>query len=162
LVERLAWACAVLLTVFHAILFVERLSSGALRDPVAAARWVAGFLLVAILVVLRRSRVPLFWGRRALVFWTLVLFLHWSATPVPAYGALTSRTIDSSLVLVVIPAGAAALAGIALGLLALLAIALRGGLSHSLARRFPVPAITAVLPTDVVALGLWARPPPQR
>lgn len=160
LAGRLVWACAVLLSVFHAALFVERVATGQLLDPVEAARWATGFALVGASLVLRRSGVSLFWGRRALVFWTLVVFLHWNALASVETPRLDDRRVDTSLVLVVLPAAGAVGAGIALGLLAVLGLTRRRDVHRPLARQFSVPSLTVAFPGVAAVLPLWARPPP--
>jgi hypothetical protein len=94
------------LVVFHAALLWARVSAGRLADPQVGLRWAGAAALMAALVMLRRQGVSLFWGRRALVFWLLVLLLHAGITaPVPlAFHA------DSAKLLFVLPASAAPLA----------------------------------------------------
>jgi len=76
------------LVAFHLYLFWQQLADGSLLDASLALRWVLGGLLTAGLVAFKRAGVPLLWGRRALVLWLLVAFLHWGhASPVaPADG----------------------------------------------------------------------------
>jgi hypothetical protein len=96
----------VALVLFHAALLWARVSAGRLADPNVGLRWAGAALLIAALIVLRRRGVSLFWGRRALVFWLLVLLLHAGiAAPVP----LTFHA-DSAKLLFVLPASAAPLA----------------------------------------------------
>jgi hypothetical protein len=65
---------------FHIVLLVRRFAEGEL-DPAALFRWSGAFLLLGAALWLRRHRVPLLWGRQALVFWLLVLLLHAGAPP---------------------------------------------------------------------------------
>ena len=76
-----------LLVAFHVWLLALRLAEGQLGEPTVALRWLAALILVATLASLRRAGVPLVWGRKAFVFWILVLLLHWTATPAAARGA---------------------------------------------------------------------------
>lgn len=76
-----------LLVAFHGWLFAGRLAEGELLEPAVALRWLASLLLVAALLGLRRAGVPLLRGRKALVFWLLVVLLHWSATPMAERGS---------------------------------------------------------------------------
>ncbi|MGE0453286.1 MAG: hypothetical protein AB7O37_01100 [Vicinamibacteria bacterium] len=78
---------AIALVAFHGWLLALRLAEGALGDPAVALRWLAGFGLTAALLGLRRAGVSLFRGRKAFVFWLLVLLLHWSATAAGDRGA---------------------------------------------------------------------------
>lgn len=96
----------VALVAFHAALLWARVTAGRLADPNVGLRWAGAAVLIVALVVLRRRGVSLFWGRRALVFWLLVLLLHAGiAAPVPlAFHA------DSAPLLFVLPASAAPLA----------------------------------------------------
>jgi FtsH-binding integral membrane protein len=75
-----------LLVAFHGWLFAGRLAGGELLEPAVALRWIASVLLVIALLGLRRAGVPLIRGRKALVFWVLVLLLHWTATPLAERG----------------------------------------------------------------------------
>ncbi len=144
---------------FHAVLFFERLSSGQLLDPIALTRWIVGLVLVGVLLALKRSGVPLLWGRRALVFWTFVLFLHWSArAPAAPIGGF-DVPVDSTLVLVVLPAACSA-AGLALGLLALLEATRRGRVVAAAGAWSATPEHASAVPDDGAAHQLWARPPP--
>ncbi len=67
------------LGLFHLQLLWSRVSEGALLRPAVSLRWALGLLALAGLLHLRRLRLPLLGGRRALGLWTLVLLLHWSA-----------------------------------------------------------------------------------
>ncbi len=64
------------LVVFHAVLFLERIADASLAHPEVLAQWIGALLLVAGASALRRQGVPLLSGRKALVFWLLVLMLH--------------------------------------------------------------------------------------
>jgi len=85
--RRLARAIAFGIAGFHVVLLVRRLAQGDV-DPAALFRWSGAFLLLGAALWLRRHRVPLLWGRQALVFWLLVLLLHAGAPasePAPAW-----------------------------------------------------------------------------
>ena len=69
-------ACAAGLIGLHIRLLWLRFAEGSLWSPMVAARWVAAVVLCVTLLLLRRAGIPLFWGRKALVFWVLVLVLH--------------------------------------------------------------------------------------
>ena len=64
------------LVLLHVSILWARVTQGRLGDPVIALRWGAALILLLAFAALRRRGVPLLWGRRALVFWLLVLVLH--------------------------------------------------------------------------------------
>jgi hypothetical protein len=136
---------------FHGWLFAGRLAEGELLEPAVALRWLASAVLVAALEGLRRAGVPLVRGRRALVFWVLVLLLHWSATP------LAERRIPVDELLIAAPGVITLAAGVVL---------LLG--TGGRARRTVRPPVSArrrrapIFPSAVQRLlpVLAARPPP--
>lgn len=69
-------ASAAALILLHLSIFWDQLASGRLVDPLVALKWVGSGALCAALILLRRSGVPLFWGRKAFVVWLLVALLH--------------------------------------------------------------------------------------
>lgn len=77
-------AFATALLSFHGWLLWTRASQGQLLDAAEALRWAAGAILFSVLLVLRRIGVPLFSGRKAAIFWLLVLLVHASALAAPA------------------------------------------------------------------------------
>jgi hypothetical protein len=106
----------VALVAFHAALLWSHALAGRLADPAVALRWAASLGIVALFVALRRSGVPLLWGRRALVLWLLVAMLHaWAARPALASTLGTVSPADAALALFVVPvAGAMLTAGVVL------------------------------------------------
>jgi hypothetical protein len=75
-VSALGLVAVVSLVILHVSILWARVTQGRLGEPVIALRWGAAFVLLLALPALRRRGVPLLWGRRALVFWLLVLVLH--------------------------------------------------------------------------------------
>jgi hypothetical protein len=75
-VSALGLVAVVSLVILHVSILWARVVQGRLGEPVIALRWGAAFVLIFALLALRRRGVPLLWGRRALVFWLLVLVLH--------------------------------------------------------------------------------------
>ena len=92
---------------------LARLVDGQLLDPLVAARWLGAAALTAGLIALRRRGVSLVTGRRALVVWLLVVFLHWSAKPAVTV-ADDGQPSTSDLIFVVPSTAAAALVGLGL------------------------------------------------
>ncbi len=138
----------------HAWLLWVRISQGRLLEWSIALRWAAAAVLLLTLAALRQRGVPLFWGRRALAVWTLVLLLHWAA-PAPAVGA--EDLPSSPPILFVLPASAGSLA-LAVGLL----------WAGRARRAHPAPPREVPRPRDErrpaplagFPLLLFARPPP--
>lgn len=121
-VQVLAGRCAVaVLTAFHAWLFWVHATTGRLLDPATAFRWFAGALILCGFVAMRRLGGPLLWGRKALVFWLLVVLLHCSAVGAELNGPAAGMIPESVSVLVVQIATAAPGVLLGLGLLSLLA-----------------------------------------
>ncbi|HSD28508.1 MAG TPA: hypothetical protein VLL75_14495 [Vicinamibacteria bacterium] len=79
-VSSLGLTAVALLVVLHASILWDRVVQGRLSDPGVALRWLMAAALTVALLALRRRGVSLFWGRRALVFWLLVLLLHAGAS----------------------------------------------------------------------------------
>lgn len=126
-----------LLVAFHGWLFTLRLVEGRFAEPGVALRWAAAVLLLAGLAALRRAGVPLLWGRKALVFWVLVVLLHWTAAPVAEPG------LEVDGLLIALPATLAS------------AIVL-GGLLLA-----PGNGLALPLPTRAPGLRLWIAGPPE-
>ncbi len=75
-VSALGLVAVASLVLLHVSILWARVTQGQLGEPIIAVRWAAALVLLLALVALRRRGVPLLWGRRALVFWLLVLVLH--------------------------------------------------------------------------------------
>jgi hypothetical protein len=108
-------AASLLLFVFHVVLFTTAVARGRASDPLVALRWAAALVLFAALVALWRLRVPLLWGRRAVVFWLLVLLLHGTAHA-PA-DTVAADGASGGAVLVILPALATGIGILGLSLL---------------------------------------------
>jgi hypothetical protein len=102
-VSALGLVAVVSLVFLHVSILWARITQGRLGEPLIALRWGAAFVLLLALLALRRRGVPLLWGRRALVFWLLVLVLH-AGTGVPQES--TPRVAPEQL-LFVLPAAVA-------------------------------------------------------
>jgi hypothetical protein len=83
---------------FHAWLFWAHAASGRLLEPGTAFRWIAGALILAGFLWLRRSGRLLTSDRRALVLWLLVALLHAHAAGVS--GNLPASAVPETVQLV--------------------------------------------------------------
>lgn len=146
---------------YHALLLWQRVASLTLLEPAVALRWVAGLVLLLALVRLRRAGVPLFWGRKALVFWVLVLLLHAAgAAPIPSEVAIELALQPGADLLYILPAALTALALAGL-LLAALAPGSRPGLAPSAPRlQLARAAGAARVSRRSLLAPLAPRPPP--
>lgn len=152
-VSALGAVALVSLVFLHASILWARVTQGRLGEPVIAVRWAAAFVLLLALVALRRRGVSLLWGRRALVFWLLVLVLH-AGTGVPQE---STPRVAPEQILFVLPAAVAP----ACVFLVILATSLAGA---TLAGPEFVPAHGAAFGLPVrrrgFRLALASRPPP--
>jgi hypothetical protein len=140
------------LVLLHVSILWARITQGRLAEPVVALRWVAAAVLLVALLALRRRGVPLLWGRRALVFWLLVLVLH-AGTGVPQE---SSPRLAPEQLLFVLPAAVAPACLLLVLLLPLVGAALAGpamALAHGAEVGVPVRR-------RVLRLALASRPPP--
>ena len=141
------------LVLLHLSILWVRITQGRLGEPAVALRWAAAAVLLVALLALRRRGVPLLWGRRALVFWMLVLLLH-AGTSVPLD---TGTRVAPEQLLFVAPA-AVAPAGL---LLVLLVTPLAGTAPAGPAVALAHGAAGAVLARRRgFRLALASRPPP--
>lgn len=149
---RLAgWAggvLAVLVVGLHGYLLWQRVADLTLFEPAVGLCWLIGLLLVAAVLRLRASGLSLLRGRRALVFWLVVLILH-SGLPGSA-GGLGAAEGE-------LPVLALTLAAVWLALA--LAGRLAVGGSRARRARFLPPAPPVRTPADG-SLSLLSRPPP--
>ena len=109
-----------LVVLYHAILLWQRVADLTLLEPAIAARWLATLLLLLGLFRLHHRGVPLIWGRKALVFWLLVLLLHVSFYGPLAEGVEANFDIERAGLMLALPATVVvvALAAVCLALLA--------------------------------------------
>ncbi len=113
----LAGLGSAILAFFHLALLWQRVASQSLLEPAVLLRWLGSVLLLAALVYLRRAGVPLLWGRRAAVFWLLVLLLHVgipAASAVQAGGHAPGSAVLLALPVALSPVLSALLVAIAL------------------------------------------------
>jgi hypothetical protein len=150
----LAVVAASALVLFHVALFAVQAGAGRLLDPAVSVKWGLSVLLCLALVALRRSGIPLLWGRRALVVWLLVGLLHWNTAPAP--GAGQSPVLPQVIVELQSSAG---LMLFATGLLLAL-LHLRRALMARPAR--PLPRVVSAIRREspLLSLHLASRAPP--
>lgn len=169
--SSLSRAAVLILALFHGWLFWNRLADGRVLEPAVAFRWIAGALILAGFLALRRlPRRPGSGriaesagcgsaGRTSLVLWLFVVLLHCQAI-----GATSGAGFDPAVLpATVVPLGAeAALVTVAASLgLALLARSRRDEAARLLALRgvaFRVPAPAA--PAAGFLPRFSSRPPP--
>lgn len=70
---------AAALVVFHAWLLGLHVVSGRAFEPATALRWALAILVIAGFHALSRRGLPLFFGRRAVGLWLLVILIHCTA-----------------------------------------------------------------------------------
>lgn len=97
-------ALVALVVLYHAFLLWQRVADLTLLEPAVAARWLATLLLLLALYRLHQRGVPLIWGRKALVFWLLVLLLHVSFYGPLAEGVEASIDIQRAGLMLALPA----------------------------------------------------------
>ena len=157
LLEFCTRAATAALIAFHAWLFWTHISTGRLLDPAVATRWVVGAGLFAALVGFKRLGVPVLFGRKAAVVWTLVAVLHCHAAITES--SVTDQPVVPTVAVLVAPftLGSAALG---LGLLVLTALRRRSIARPQPSAWFVVPMATAGVATAFHVLTLAPRPPP--
>jgi len=170
--SSLSRAAVLILALFHGWLFWNRLADGRVLEPAVAFRWIAGALILAGFLALRRlpRRLPGSGriaesascgsaGRTSLVLWLFVVLLHCQAI-----GATSGAGFDPAVLpeTVVALGAEAALVTVATSLgLALLARSRRDEAARLLALRgvaFRVPAPAA--PAAGFLPRFSSRPPP--
>jgi hypothetical protein len=141
------------LVLLHVSILWARITQGRLGEPAIALRWAAAVVLLLALAALRRRGVSLLWGRRALVFWMLVLLLH-AGTSLPQEAG---PRVAPERLLFVVPAAVAP----ACLFLVLLVTQLAGAALAGPAVALPHGAASAVRTRRPgFRLALASRPPP--
>lgn len=76
------------LVAFHAWLLWTHLVGGKALEPQTAVRWIVAAVVLVGFRALQRHGLSLFWGKRAVVLWLLVVVIHchavWSGEPITA------------------------------------------------------------------------------
>ncbi len=146
------------LVAFHAVLLGVHALDGRLLDPGTSVRWVLGGLLLAGFLALRRLGLPVWWGRKAVVLWLLVVLLHCQAAASNPQTADVWASFPAAVVTVVADASLASV----LALLGLLGLVLRRSRpAGPLPRRDATPCVVApALVSGGFAVVTGPRPPP--
>jgi hypothetical protein len=152
-VVRLSFA---VLVAFHAWLLWTHLIGGRALEPQTAVRWIVAAAVLIGFRALQRHGLSLFWGKRAVVLWLLVVVIHchaaWSGEPVTAQlGVPETITVLAQL---------AAPVATVLGLLlfGMFGALLAGRTASTL--WYAEPALAAGLPASGYAYLFSPRPPP--
>ncbi|MEI6667156.1 MAG: hypothetical protein WCP29_03295 [Acidobacteriota bacterium] len=145
-----------MLGAFHGWLLWTHLVGGKALEPRTAVRWVVAALVLVGFRALQRHGLSLFWGKRAIVLWLLVVVLHchavWNGEPVTVQLGVP----ESISLLAQLTAPAASILG-------LLCFALIGALlAHRVGQPCYVPATVRIagLPASGYVFRFAPRPPP--
>lgn len=143
---------------FHIWLLWTHSLTGKIFEPDVIARWAVAGLVVAALLALRRLGLPLFWGRRAVVLWLLVVLIHCHAMSTGDAVAIPLTVPQAAVEL--LPAALQA-AALALVLFATF-LASRPSAIRLQPRVCDVPCRFAGLSAAAACLQFSPRPPPAR
>lgn len=105
--RALAKLATAVLVVFHLWLLWTHIVTGRLLEPDVLVRWAVAAVVAAALLALYRLHLSLFWGRRAVVLWLLVVLIHGHA----AWSGQTPSVLSDALpeaVAALMPVGAVA------------------------------------------------------
>ena len=144
------------LVAFHVWLLGLHLVDGRAFEPATTARWAVALLILAGFRALSRRDLPLFFSRRGVGLWLLVVVIHCSAAWDGGAPAAFERAIPEPVTAL------AQLSVTALVLGAAIAAALVLGARPWPGSRpaFAVPALIAGLPASGFVVHFSARPPP--
>lgn len=148
------------LIVFHIWILWERIRDLSLFQTSVALHWALAGAVFTLGLWLRRRGVSLFWGKRAIVFWMLVLLLHFvGTTPLPESVAGGLNIAREATFFWLIPGSAAALLGYATArpLHRPCSLGLIAPTEYSFAIRY---SMTAPLRDEFHAYQRFSRPPP--
>ncbi len=144
------------LALFHGWLLGAHLLDGRAFAPATAIRWALALLVLVGFRALSRRGLPLFFGRRAVGLWLLVVIIHCSAAWEGGAAAALDRAIPESVTALAQFSAATAVLGLALA--AALASAAQPWAGGRPAFSVPVPV--AGLPASGFRYGFSPRPPP--
>ncbi len=144
------------LALFHVWLLGAHLIDGRAFAPATAIRWALAVLVLVGFRALSRRGLPLFFGRRAVGLWLLVVIIHCSAAAEGGAAAALDRAIPESVTALAQLSAASAAIGVALA--AALASAAQPWAGGRPA--FAVPVLVAGLPASGFLYCFPPRPPP--
>ena len=140
---------------FHVWLLGLHLVTGEAFEPTTAVRWALAAVVLAGFRALSRRGLPLFFGRRAVGLWLLVVVIHasaaWDGGGV-AFGAAIPESVTALAPLSAVAA--------VLGALLVTALAARNRRFSAGQAGRPTPALVAGLLSTGVACLFSPRPPP--
>lgn len=140
---------------FHVWLLGFHLYTGEAFEPTTAVRWALAALVFAGFRALSRRGLPLFFGRRAVGLWLIVVVIHVS-TPWDGGGVALSAAVPESVTALAQLSAAATV----LGTLFAAALALRAALPAAGRTGRAAPALVAGLPSTGFVHRFSPRPPP--
>jgi hypothetical protein len=147
------------LSAFHGWLLWTQIVGGRFAEPAVAFRWTVGALILAGFIFLRRLGVPLLWGRRAVVLWLFVFFLHWHAVASPSEFRFDPAALPESAAAFVMHVGLGP-AAIALALALLAGETKRAAAGLHALRCAAVRAAAGGVPAAGFFPCWFSRPPP--
>ncbi len=145
-----------ILIAFHGWLLWSHLVGGQALEPQIAVRWIVAAVILVGFRALRRHGLSLFWGKRAVVLWLLVVVIHchaaWSGEPITAQLGVP----ETITMLAQLTAPAATVLGLFfLGLFGTLLACWTAA-----AQPYEEPARVAGLPASGYVFTFSPRPPP--
>ena len=145
-----------ILVAFHAWLLWTHLVGGKALEPQTAVRWIVAVVVLVGFRALQRHGLSLFWGKRAVVLWLLVVLIHchavWSGAPITVeLGVPETITVLAQLT---------APAGTVLGFFFVGLFAALMTRWTTAAKPYEGPAFIAGLPASGYVFRFSPRPPP--
>jgi hypothetical protein len=144
------------LVAFHAWLLWTHVVGGRALEPQIAVRWIVAAVVLVGFRALQRHGLSLFWGKRAVVLWLLVVVIHchavWSGEPI----TVELGVPETITMLAQMTAPAASVLGLFfLGLFAALLACWTAA-----SQPYEQPVRMAGLPASGYAFSFSPRPPP--
>jgi hypothetical protein len=148
---------AAALVAFHVWLLWTHLFAGKVLEPRTAVRWIVATVVLVGFRALQRRGLPVFWGKRAVVLWLLVMLIHchavWGGEPL---------TVELGVPETISVLAQCAPASSVLGLFFLGLVAALLTRWSAAEQRFTWPVTIAGLPASGYVFAFSPRPPPRR